>query len=129
MIVFSYSEMWLTNKFFKYLQTGHNSKFGDIWKLNNKTDDKHLVQSSSPKSDRYIFLDAALFWQPQPTVTFCGCVQTDSYLQWNQMEGISVDFLSSTSSRPVTATTPTGCDTLSCTALTFCRECLEGGPE
>ena len=67
---FSYSEMWLSKIYFKYLQTGYNSKFGDNFKFTNKKNDKYLVQISSPKSDPYNFLDVALLWQPHPTVAF-----------------------------------------------------------
>jgi len=76
-----------------------------------------------------IFFIANLICQPHPTAAFYGCVQTDSYLQWDQMEELDVDLLHCTFSRLVTATTQIGCDTPNCTALAFCRECLGGRPE
>lgn len=52
-IYFSYSEMWISNIYFQYLQTGYNSKFGYIFKFNKKKKAKHLVKISLPKSDTY----------------------------------------------------------------------------
>jgi hypothetical protein len=81
MTFFSYSKMWLTNIKFKYLKMDYISKFRDNFKLNNKIHDELLVQSSSPKSDQYIFFVPTLLWHPYSTVAFCGCVQTNSNLQ------------------------------------------------
>jgi len=68
-----------------------NSKFGDIFNLTEKKA-KRLVQNCSPKSDpcTYFLFDVALLWQPHPTAAFYICVQTDSYLQWAQMDGLKV---------------------------------------
>jgi hypothetical protein len=54
-IFFSYSKTWLSNIFSKYLQTDHNSKLGDIFKLSSKINDKYLGENSSPKAEHYIF--------------------------------------------------------------------------
>ena len=40
---FSYSTMWLSKIHFKYLQKGHNSNFGDVFKLSEKKNDIHLL--------------------------------------------------------------------------------------
>jgi len=62
-------------------------------KFNKKKNDKQLVEISSPKSDPYIFLDAALLWQPHRTVAYYGYVQTDSYFHWAQMEGLKINVM------------------------------------